>query len=57
MYIDTNEVDVQTRERLEQLLAGEISVIEELEEDILPDSIFTRGTLNNWAFNASVNRI
>jgi len=48
---------ISCRERLEQLLAGEISVIEELEEDILPDSIFTRGTLNNWAFNASVNRI
>lgn len=48
---------VSCRERLEQLLAGEISVIEELEEDILPEFSPKETVLNSWALTVSANRV
>ena len=46
---------INCRQRLESYLAGELAVIEELEEEILPEYTGKNIRHNNWASQASVN--
>ncbi len=48
---------VYCRERLAAYLCGEIDVIEELEETILPEFDSANTAYMNWAFNSTVNPI